>query len=134
MLEQEEIKDVIKKHKAQTLKALAIGFAFVIVLAICFNLFYDHRTSELSQKVQSLQDSLKVHNQQRVEETQRLRASHDSDIARISILEEELNNTDATLAVINSKYDKIRHNVAHSSVDDKLRFLSGRLPKGGATR
>lgn len=48
---------------------------------------------------------------------------------RLGSLEEGLSNTDANVAEVKNKYDKIRNNIIHGTTDGKLRFLTEHLPK-----
>ncbi len=79
--------------------------------------------------VKSLQDSMKVHDKMYLARNDSLIGVVSKVNDRLEGMEKELDETDAKLAQVQSKYDKVRNNIAHSSTDDKLRFLSARLPK-----
>lgn len=126
---QDDIRQQASAHKWLT-------FAIIGLIAVLlFMKFYGRDTiASVDKEVRARQDSLDVRDIRRGIELLYLQQLHTSDSTGIADLQNQLDATQGQLDVLNNKYAKIRTTLTNSSTDDKLRFLSGRLPQSGTGR
>ena len=132
---EQQISDIQKSHKT-----LTIVIIIVVILGVgiyIFEKFYGHSASIMFSDDKALRtqiDSMIVHDRHRDTLYNQLQVIHTRDSMRIDDIQDQLDGTNAMIDKINNIYDKKRTQLTNSSLDDKLQFLSGHLPKSGNSR
>ncbi len=113
--------------------SIVTALLFIIVCILCYLVL--HKGPVYTDNgLRATIDSMKVHDQQRDSLYSHLQTIHTQDSMRIDDIQDQLDGTNAMIDKINNIYDKKRNQLANSSLDDKLRFLSGHLPQSGNGR
>lgn len=104
----------------------------ILVLGIGIYIFEGfYGPSTYDKELMARIDSMATHDRQRDTLYNHMQAIHTQDSIRIDDIEEQLDGTNVMINNINNAYNQKRVQLSSSTLDDKLRFLSGHLPQSG---
>lgn len=127
----DKIKKIESSHKL-TRRLFVICIVLVVILGVI--LFHGHGYDNSEAKfVKIMQDSLKAHDEKALIKSRADHKAHDSLVAMVVDIQNDLSNTQADVAIISNKYDKVRKQLTSGSVDSRVKSLSDRLPKDNTT-
>lgn len=118
----EQIREQLQgSHK----RAIIWGIIILLVIILIALIVTRNRQPVNDLQVRALQDSIQVHDKKGLMLIQELSHTHDSAIAAI---QDQQDNLQQQLISITNKYDKVRKQLASSTVDNRLHFFSDHLP------
>ena|ERR1035437_2254234 len=109
---------------------IIIGIVVLLVGILVFRHFYGPSTKVMfadDKGVKSLMDSMRVHDKV-------IYQLHTQDSIQIANLQDQLDAIPDMINKINKYYDQKRTKLATGTIDTRIQFLSGHLPKSGTTR
>lgn len=109
---------------------IIIGIIVLLLAILIFRWFYGNNSISIKQDKNAVQlaiDSLR-------QEGKLLHNMRISDSIRISDIQHQIDDTQDQLDNINKRYATQRTKLANSTIDTRLNFFTGHLPKSGNSR